>query len=206
MAEPPKLENCDRVLVVEGYSDLLFYAELLESLGKHGGVFIKHFNGRSDLTAKLETFLTPQLLAAKQALGIIVDADTDAQATSAQLTQVLTRITGQVVAARAWTNGSPGIGLFVTPDGNSNGEIETLVWQAWSNDPANEQSKRCIHAFATCMASAGFNSRSPDKGLVSALLAVRNDDDPRLGPGARAKVFDFARPEFLQLRQFLSGF
>jgi len=69
MAQPPKLENCDRVLIVEGYSDLLFYAELLEALGKHGEVFIKHFNGRADLTTKLETFLTPQLLAAKQALA-----------------------------------------------------------------------------------------------------------------------------------------
>jgi len=122
------------------------------------------------------------------------------------LTQVLTRITSQPVAASAWTNGSPRIGLFVAPDGDSNGEIETLVWQAWSNDPANGQSKRCIQEFAACMSGAGFNSRSPDKGLVSALLAVRNDDDPRLGPGARAKIFNFDRPEFLRLKQFLSAF
>jgi len=55
------------------------------------------------------------------------------------------------------------------------------------------------------MSQAGFRAHSPEKGVVGALLAIRNDDDPRLGPGARARVFDFARPEFASLRQFLSG-
>ncbi len=205
MPEPPKLENCDRVLIVEGYSDLLFYAELLEVLGKHGQVFIKHFNGRSDLATKLETFLTPQLLASKQAFGIIVDADTNAQKTASELTKLLTRLTGQPVAAGAWTNGKPSIGLFVTPDGNSDGEIETLVWRAWSADPVNAHPRKCIEEFVGCMSSAGLEARSPDKCFVSALLAIRNDEDPRLGPGARAKAFDFARPEFSRLNQFLSA-
>jgi Protein of unknown function (DUF3226) len=204
MAETPKLENRDRVLIVEGYSDLLFYAELLEALGKDGEVFIKQFNGRSDLATKLETFLTPQLLATKQAIGVIVDADTNPQATAAQLTKLLSELTGQSVAGGKWTKNKPRIGLFLTPDGSSNGEIETLVWQAWSGDPANEQPRRCVDEFVTCMSKAGFTARSRDKGVVSALLAIRNDDDPRLGPGARAKVFDFGRPEFSQLKRFLS--
>ncbi len=206
MAEPPKLENCDRVLIVEGYSDLLFYAELLEALGRHGQVFIKHFNGRSDLATKLETFLTPQLLAAKQAFGIIVDADTNAHNTSSELTSLLTQLAGAPIMAGAWTSGQPRIGLFVTPDGSSSGEIETLVWRAWSADPANGRPKGCIDEFVVCMTRAGLKAQSPDKGLVSALLAIRHDEDPRLGPGARAKVFDFNRPEYSQLKEFLSDF
>src|SRR5881628_1162538 len=104
MPAPPKLENCDRVLIVEGYSDLLFYAELLEALGRHGQVFIKHFNGRSDLATKLETFLTPQLLATKQAFAVIVDADSNARKTASELVRLLAGVTGQAVAAGAWTN------------------------------------------------------------------------------------------------------
>jgi hypothetical protein len=205
MPEAPKLENCGRVLIVEGYSDLLFYAELLEVLEKHGQVFIKHFNGRSDLPTKLETFLTPQLLALKQAVGIIVDADANAQSTVSEFTGVLTRITGQSVINGSWTSAQPRIGLFVTPDGNSNGEVETLVWQAWSGDPANQRPRQCVDDFVACMRSAGFEAQSTDKGFVSSLLAIRNDDDPRLGPGARANIFDFDRPEFSQLKQFLSA-
>ena len=205
MPEPPKIENCNRVLIVEGYSDLLFYAELLEVVRKHGQVFIKHFNGRSDLATKLETFLTPQLLAAKEAFGVIVDANGNAQNTASELTNLLTRLTGQPVAAGGWTNSKPRVGLFVTPDGSSNGEIETLVWRAWAADPANGDPRRCIDDFVGCMTRAGLTAQSRDKGLVSALLAIRNDEDPRLGPGARAKVFDFNRPEFSQLKQFLSA-
>lgn len=205
MAETPKLEECERVLMVEGYGDLLFYAELLEVLKRHDGVFIKHFNGRSDLETKLEIFLTPQLLAEKRAFGVIVDADTNVEGTSAQFANVLQRITGQAVRPGQWTGATPRLGLFVTPDGRSNGEIETLVWQAWSSDPANEPSRRCVDGFVSCMASAGFAAHSPHKGFVSALLAIRNDDDPRLGPGARAKIFDFGRPEYSPIKQFLSG-
>ncbi len=205
MPEAPRLESRDRVLIVEGYSDLLFYAEVLESLGKHGQVFIKHFNGRPDLATKLETFLTPQLLATKQAFGVVVDADTNGQNTAAEFMKLLTRLSAQAVTVGAWTNSKPRVGLFVTPDGKSNGEIETLVWRAWSSDPANGQSKKCIGDFVECMASVGLKAQSPDKGLVSALLAIRNDEDPRLGPGARARVFDFSRPEFSQLKQFLSA-
>jgi hypothetical protein len=125
--------------------------------------------------------------------------------TSAQLAKLLDQITGQPVAAGKWTGGKPRAGLFLTPDGSSIGEIETLVWRAWSRDPANKQTKSCIDEFVSCMSSAGFTAHSPDKGVLNALLAIRNDDDPRLGPGARAKLFDFARPEFAQLKQFLSG-
>ena len=105
MRERPKLDSCDRVLVVEGYSDLLFCAELLEVLGKHGQVFIQHFNGRSDLATKLETFLTPQLLSTKLTIGVILDADTDARSTGIELTNLLTRLTSQAVTAGAWTGG-----------------------------------------------------------------------------------------------------
>ncbi len=206
MPEPPKLENRDRVLIVEGYSDLLFYAELLEVLGKQDEVFIKPFNGKADLAVKLETFLTPQVLAAKRAIGVIVDADTSAANTASELTKLLTRLADQPVVLGAWTKGKPRVGLFVTPDGNSDGEIETLVWQAWSADPANGQPRKCIDEFVGCMTRAGLKAQSPHKALVNALLAIRNDDDPRLGPGARAKVFDFNRPEFSPLKEFLSGF
>ena len=57
-----------------------------------------------------------------------------------------------------------------------------------------------------CMQTANATAHSPAKGLVGALLAVKNDEDPRLGPGARRNVFNLGRPELQQLRVFLSGF
>ena len=199
------MEDFDRVLVVEGYSDLLFYAEVLEEVGKHGHVFIKEIGGKTDLTNKLETLVTPSLLT-KVALGFIMDADKDPAQTRQSLEQLLTRLTQQNVVEGKWTGGTPKVGLFVVPGGSAMGEIETLVWNSWANDPGNASQKRCVEDYMKCMSSAGFRAHSQDKGLIGAMLAVRSDEDPRLGPGARDNVFDLGRPELAPLRAFLSGF
>jgi len=207
MSGTPNLKDFDRVLIVEGYSDLHFYAEVLEDVGKHPSVFIKQFNGKEDLLLKLESFITPVLLAEKVKIGVIVDGDGNPAGTFTSVQHKLAELTGQTVpAAGTWTDGTPKIGLFVTPDGASQGEIETLVWRAWSSAPGNAAAKTCIEQYRDCMAAAGFMAHSPDKGLVNTLLAIRYDEDPRLGPGARTGVFDFGAPEFAPLRAFLSAF
>lgn len=206
-ATAPKLHECKRVLVVEGYSDLLFYAEVLEALQRLQGVFIKEFGGRPHLATKLETFLSPGLLAEKAAIGVIIDADNEPAGTRQSFAARLSKITGQRVEAGCWTAGSPSIGLFIVPGGDKKGEIETLVWEAWSKDPSNADTRTCVDSFLDCMARQGHEAKSEDKGRISALLSVLNDEDPRLGPGARdqkgRRVFDFDRPEYLPLLNFL---
>jgi hypothetical protein len=211
----PKLNACGRVLVVEGYGDLLFYAELLEQIDRHEGVFIQQMGGKGNLTGaariddlamKLQTFLSPALLAEKRSIGVIVDADVSGQGTAQSLAQRLSSITKQAVSAEAWTAGPPRVGLYVVPGADRQGSIESLVWEAWSNAPTNSAAKACIDGFLGCMKAAGHEAHSADKGRLGALLAVRHDEDPRLGPGARARVFDFARPELAPLIAFLQGF
>ncbi|MDI1437166.1 DUF3226 domain-containing protein [Polyangium sorediatum] len=203
-AKKPKLEACERVLIVEGYSDLLFYAEALEKGSRnYPGVFIKPFNGKSDLVAQLETFLSPALLAEKKAIGVIVDADETFSGTCESFGTVLNKITKQDVRHGQWTVGPPRIGLFVVSGDGSTGEAESLVWRAWANDPENAGPRRCVETYLACMDGQGHRAKSPDKGRIGALLSVLSDEDPRLGPGARDRVFDFSRPEFLPLIDFL---
>jgi hypothetical protein len=204
MANDRNIEDYDRVLVVEGYSDLLFYAELLEELGAHEKVFIQELGGNARRNAKLKAFVSPGLLNSKSAIAFIFDADNEPANTRNSLQNLLSQITGQQVVDDRWTDGKPKIGLFIVPGGNQEGEIETLVWNSWKNDPANAAQKRCVESYITCMQSAGAPAHSPDKGLIGTLLAVKNDEDPRLGPGARGNVFDLRRPELQKLRDFLS--
>jgi hypothetical protein len=95
---------------------------------------------------------------------------------------------------------------MLVPGGGVTGEIETLVWSSWANDPANAPKKQCIESYVECMKTQEVTAKSPDKGLIGAYLALRSDEDPRLGPGARAHAFDLGRPELAKLRAFLSGF
>lgn len=199
----PKLSACPRVLVVEGYSDLLFYAEVLEAIGAFDGTFIKSMNGKADLVAKIEVFLSPALLAEKKSIGVIVDADEDCSSTRQSLESLLSRVTKQQVVHGQWTSGPPAIGLFVVSDDGKTGEIESLVWRAWANDPKNAGPRSCVETFLGCMEGQGRKSKSIDKGRIGALLSVLSDEDPRLGPGARDRVFDFDRSELKPLVDFL---
>lgn len=205
MASKRDLKDCSKVLAVEGYSDLHFYAEVLEHVGNFDAVYIQQFNGRTELLKKLEAFLTPDLLAEKESVGIILDADDNAPARIQSISSLLQRLTHRSIQHGTWSTGEPKLGFLVVPDGTNAGYVETLVWKAWAADPGNSEAKECVETYLSCMEQHNLRAKRPDKGRVSALLAVKNDEDPRLGPGARAKVFDFDRPEFAGLLQFLQG-
>jgi hypothetical protein len=206
MGNEREIDDYERILAVEGHSDLYFYAEILEELGAHEKVYIKQLGGKSGMKAKLETFVSPGLLGSKSAIAFIFDADTEPETTRNSLQTLLSRITGQQVVDGQWSGGRPNIGLFIVPGGNQTGEIETLVWHSWASDAANAAQRQCVQSYIACMEAAGAIAHSPAKGLIGTLLAVKSDEDPRLGPGARDNVFDLGRPEFQKLREFLSGF
>jgi hypothetical protein len=200
------IEAYDRILVVEGYGDLLFYAEVLEDLGVHEKVFIQELGGNARRNAKLGTFVSPGLLDSKSAIAFIFDADAAPEATRNSLQNLLSKITGKPVVDGQWSGGRPNIGLFIVPGEGQPGEIETLVWNSWAGDAANATQKQCVEGYIACMQTAGTTAQSPAKGLIGTLLAVKNDEDPRLGPGARGNVFNLGRPELEKLRDFLSVF
>lgn len=202
-----RLEDFDKVLIVEGYSDLLFYAAVFRYLDKENVAFIKEFGGKGNITKNLELFVTPQLVADKNRIGVIVDANGNAPGTFAQVRDVLQQLTGKAIANSGdWSGGEPEVGLLVVPNGETAGEIETLVWNAWCSEVANKDKRDCIVSFVECMQEGGLVAKSASKGLIGSLLAIAHDEDPRLGPGARANVFDLSHPTFVELREFLDAY
>ena len=135
-----------------------------------------------------------------------MDADLEPAQTRQSMEQLLSRLTRQTVVDGKWTEQKPKVGLFIVPGGDAQGEIETLVWNSWASDPANGAKKQCVENYVKCMTAEKVEAHSPDKGHIGALLALKSDEDPRLGPGARDNVFDLARPELEPLRTFLAGF
>jgi len=149
----PKLQDYDSVLLVEGYSDLVFAAEFFERLGRR--VYIKHFNGKGDLL-KLEalgTFLNVKLLAQKQCIGMLVDADNNPQGTSSAAQSVLRKITGRELAEATWEDGQPKLGYFVAPDTTTEGELESLVWNAMPDEPEFQTMKSAVGSYLETIGS-----------------------------------------------------
>lgn len=206
MSKPAKLSKLRRLLLVEGYSDLTFCAELLEEVGLDGKVWIEQFNGVSDLINMMDLFLTPDVIADCDVIGVVADADDNPVTRANEIKNVLERTTGQAVSHNTWSVGPPKAGFFMLPDGVGKGELETLIWSAWGAAAANVNSLNCVVSYLDCMKAIGLEAHSPDKGKVAALLSVLYDEDPRPGPAARANVFDFSRPEYGAVLNFMKGF
>ncbi len=88
-----KIEDFDRVLVVEGHGDRFFYAEVLEAVGKHGQVFIHVLGGKDNLKQEVEVLITPTLLERKVAIAFILDADETPKETRESLQDLLSGLT-----------------------------------------------------------------------------------------------------------------
>jgi len=197
----------DRLLFVEGAADSMFYRAFLKHLGIKS-VYVKEFKGKSNILKRgvLLDALRPDRLLTKQAVAIVIDADDNPTGTIQSLHDSLNAILGRSVHECEWSEGTPRVGFFVTPDGSNPGEIETLVWKVWSENPKHESGRDSVLDHLARMEAAGWPAKSPDKARISAFLAAAFDDDPRLGPGAREGLFDFNAPGFSRLRDFFSGF
>ena len=208
MSKRPLESDCDRLLFVEGATDSMFYRAFLKHIGRLEGVWVKDFGGKRNLLkrALLENELRPDRLQTIKAVAIMVDADENPEGTIQSLRETLKNILNRDVAEGEWPDGEPRVGFFMSPDGASPGEIETLVWDVWSKKSEHSAGKESVLGHLSRMEAAGWPAKSPDKARIGAFLAAAFDDDPRLGAGAREGLFDFDDPGFARLRTFLIEF
>ncbi len=205
-----KWKNEPLVLFVEGYSDLTFYAEMMEHIGLFEQCFIQDLGGkgRGKLRKEASLLLTPTNLARISAAGVLLDADDNAAAAFSLARNALKDAVGvDVQRMGEWvqaSNSNARFGVFIVGTGQQV-EVESLAWAAWSGKPENGAFRGCVDDFIKCAADWGKNLKSINKVRIGAVLSVLNEDDPRLGPGARAKLFDFAAAEFCALREFLKA-
>ena len=198
------------VLFVEGHSDLTFYAEFLEHLGKHQRCFIQDLGGkgRTNLEREALLLLKPDNLVTMASVGVILDADQNA-ASAFELAQrgLRTAVGVEISQPNIWVGSPAGktkFGVFIVGDASSGkGEVETLVWSSWAGAADNRRLRDCISSYLDCATAAGRQLHSIDKARLGSLLAVLHDEDPRLGPAARGRVFDFTAAELDELRRFL---
>jgi|GEM_PF-800949 len=211
-----KWEREPLVLFVEGYSDLTFYAEVMEHVGYPLRDYFIHdlggkeqCRGRTRLGEEAALLLQPDNLARMRAVAIILDADADAAAAFTIARNALREAVGvDVPAAEVWVpkpGGGPRFGIFIAKGADGTGEVESLAWESWKGMTANQPLQECVEGFIACARGRGFPPKSVDKVRVGAALSLQNEDDPRLGPGARAGLFDLNAPELGPLCRFLAG-
>lgn len=212
-SEPTKAFGSNRkwlnepiLLFVEGYSDLIFYAELLEHL-KVRGVFIQNLGGkgRAKLRNEVTLLLKPDNLAKMEAVAVILDADGNSDASFRIARDAIREALGLDIAEPGkWfaPQTTTRFGVFIVGGPDGTGEVESLVWDAWQSDAHNSNLKKCVDEFIDCSRKGGLKLQSLDKVRIGAVLSVLNEDDPRMGAGARAKLFNFSSAQFSALTNF----
>jgi len=205
--EPLQIAS-DLLLLHEGAADL----KVLGALMRRGGIAGYQpfgMGGQSNLRALLKGLVlaphfrspVPVFGHPVRGLAIILDAETDAEATFQKVRAALTSA-GLPAPDRAGeiARGPLKVGVFIVPDNRSPGMIETLCLESVRDDSAWP----CLDVFFSCVRErGGVLPENLDKARAQAFLATRKDPALPVGLAADEGYWRFEHQAFQELTTFL---
>lgn len=198
----------DLLLVHEGTADLNVLGALMRHAGIEGFQPLP-LNGQTKMRAFFKGLAaSPHFKAAVpgyghpvRSLAIVLDAERDVAGTFQRVRDALASaglpapaIPGEILA------GSPRVGIYLVPDNQSAGKIETLCLRSVEDDPA----WGCLDVFFDCVRQRGGNlPTDQDKARAQAFLSTRPQPDLPVGLAALEGYWRFENPAFAPLIAFL---
>jgi hypothetical protein len=209
MPLPPGLQKAgsrsaitySKVLLVEGMTPFQFFKALLQHLGLLDEIEIRNFGGVTDFSVYLETLLATPGFPQVTSLGIVRDAEDDAASAFNSVCTSANRVGLDTPAnPLVTTDGNPSVSIFILPDCDAPGMIETLCMQALTEDPAVP----CVSQYFECLRQEGVPMSAPiAKARVQAFLASRERPGLQLGEAAHAGHIPWNHAAFDNLKGFL---
>ena len=193
----------DRLVLVEGMDEVNLIERMLDTLGIKN-VQIIEAGGVSRISERLKAVKVE--VETKRidliSLAVLRDADTSAPRAFQSVTGALRSSGFDIPSAHgAFSQGSPSVGVFILPDGEAEGSVEDLCWQAVQETPAG----RCSQAYVECLQGLDtLTLSSPSKTLVHAYLAAQDDPSTRVGEGAQKGYWPLDDDAFARLKDFLT--
>lgn len=203
----PKLEIvADRLLLVEGRDEAnLFDALIRHHFGeeRRSEIQVVEAGGRDRFPGNLNANLNAIALASRnvRAIGAVRDADDDAGGAFRSVCDHLRNAGYEPPAAHGGFSGAtPAVGVFIVPDGNAPGAVETLCRRSCEGDLVSG----CVEGYMSCLDGRGaMRSGNRDKTFAHAYLAATDDPVARVGEGALQGAWDFDSDAFADLSAFL---
>jgi hypothetical protein len=172
-------EGTDRLLLVEGKSDVSFFVSLLKHLYPNSsGVWVMSYDGVGKLSQFVQTLLNAPNFKTIKHLGIVRDADYEGTAFQSVVAKLKTLNQKAGVhlpiptQARTFAEGAGRrLGVFIMPDEGEQGMLETLLWRAVQDDPI----RACVDAYFDCLQARAEIDPKPNrlpKALLRAYLAT----------------------------------
>ena len=193
----------DRLLLVEGRDEVnLFDALMKHCLDAEPAVQVIDAGGKDRLPNNLRALSTaaaarPSL----RAIGVVRDADDDAAGAFGSVCDHIRNVGYEPPAVHGeFSVATPSIGVFIVPDGEAPGAVETLCRRSRAGDDVSG----CVDEYMKCLHEhEAMRSTNVDKTFAHAYLAAMGDPVARVGEGALQGVWDFGSPAFSELSGFL---
>ena len=193
----------DWLLLVEGKDEVNLFDALMEHcLDAEPKVQVIDAGGIDQFSRRLKAIQTAaRTRPALRAIGVVRDADNDAPHAFASVCGQLRNAGYEPPTVHAeFSDTVPSIGVFIVPDGNEPGAIETLCRRSKEGDEV----ATCVAEYLSCLDEhEAMKSTNVDKSFAHAYLAAMEDPVARVGEGARQGTWDFGSPAFTELSEFL---
>jgi len=198
-----------KVLIVEGKDEGNFFEAAFAHLAL-ADIQVLGIGGKTQLSRNLSALVLDANFPTVQCLAVVRDADLTAPgsavtAASGAFDSVRSALVGNGLSSPAahgqFAAGSPRIGIFIMPDGASDGMLETLCITSVST----QAEFPCLTQFFACCQSYTVLPNNLHKARAHAWLASRPDPDKRVGEAALSGYWPFANPAFAPLWSFLQA-
>ena len=199
------MEICaDRLLLVEGKDEVNLFKKLIKGCVSHTFPTIQvigvggHTKFRRNLNTIREAARSGPRL---RTIGIVRDADTDPAAGFRSVLDSVSSVGFEPPPRHAaFSTGDPSIGIFIVPDGENEGAIETVCRRSIEGNAATE----CVKDYLDCLKRRdALLSTNEDKSFAHAYLAAMRDPMVRVGEAALNDIWDFQGQAFSGLVEFV---
>ena len=194
----------DRLLLVEGRDEVnLFDALVRRRFGeeRRSEIQVVAAGGRDRFPGNLNAIALASRNVRVRAVGAVRDADDDAGGAFRSVCGHLSNAGYEPPAAHGGFSGAtPAVGVFIVPDGDTPGAVETLCRRSCEGDAASG----CVEGYMSCLDEHGaMRSGNRDKTFAHAYLAATDDPVARVGEGALQGAWNFDSDAFADLSAFL---
>ncbi len=201
---PPPPITLSKLLVVEGDTPMHFFEALLRHLKLADQIEIRNFRGIGDLkTFIIDLARSAEFQRLVTSVGVVRDAENDSRSACQSVEDAL-------AAAGLTPQRVPPIGtaIFILPDNQRPGMIETLCMEAVASDSTLVDAFGCVQEFFACLHQRQVSLPADitfAKHHAQAYLATRSQVQLFPGLAAYRGYWPWDNPVFNSLRQFLQS-
>ena len=200
MSEAEQIESGIQLLV-EGNDQRNFFEAFKRHLSLES-IQIRSYGGGQDFREFLKGFVQIDGFGTVQSLGVVRDAEINAENTFRSV-QGSSKDVGLTVPAHPAlrSGGKPAVNVLILPDNRQPGMLETLLCQTFAGTPRDA----CIEAFFECITAIDFEAvKRRDKARAWAYLTTKPDPHHSVGFATMKGYWgDLDQPVFEGVRAFL---